>query len=491
MKKSLALFLAMLMLLSTALFACSQPGDVTTDTTAAPDTTQAPSDIPDVTDTTVPEETKLVANIPDVKYDYTFNIANGFHNQTKYTTNAIAPHEQTGDVISDAMQRRTLIVEEKLGITIADLDISQSQMKTVLGANSAEFDLMTVDLSGVRTFINAGYVLDFNELPGIDLDMPWWDQNAKEKLSVQGKLYHTFSDFLITHLDNSRALFFNKQMAEDLELGNLYDVARSGNWTLDKMREYGMKAVNDVNGDQTMDAQDRYGMLCWNSATSFYEIYLTASDAEIMKKGDNGIPYFYCYDENFQTVCERLLGIFNTDNFTRLDENGLKMFMEGNGLFLSYTLLAAKELRAMTTDYGVLPFPKYDESQESYWHVSPNPHALMVPVHVDQERTGVILEALAYYSSPIYAGNNSVPYAYFDNAVKVRATRDADSFEMLDLIRNTISYIIKFDDSPLTSSIYTCFTQGQNLFSSLIAKLKKTADTKLATAFENMGVVVE
>ncbi|MBQ8398212.1 MAG: extracellular solute-binding protein [Clostridia bacterium] len=492
MKKTLAMLLALLMLSSTALFACGDAdAGQSTDTTAAPTVTTAAD--PNSTDTTVPEETKLVANIPEGTNfgGYTFNIANGFHNATKYTTNAIAPTELTGDVINDAMYKRTVAVEDKLGIDVVDLDISQSKMKTNLQAGAAEFDLMTVDLSGVRGFINSGYMLDFNTLPGIDLSMPWWDQNAQDKLSVDGKLFHTFSDFLITQLDNGRALYFNRELHKDLGLEDIYTLVREGTWTLDKLREMGLQAVSDLDGNQTMDANDRYGMICWN-ATSFYEIYLTSSDAEIMKQGSDGIPYFYCYDEAFYDVCQRLLDVFNTDSFTILDgDQSINYFMEGRGLFCSWTLYGATRMREMQQDFGIVPFPKYDVEQESYWHVSPNPHALMVPNHVDQERTGIILEALAYYSSNSYAGNSSVTYAYFDNAVKVRATRDAESYEMLDIIKNTISYIIKFDDSPMTTAIYGCFGAGQNQFASMIARTKKVADKYLATAFANMGVTVD
>lgn len=138
-----------------------------------------------------------MANIPEGTNfkGYVFNIANGFHNATKYTTNAIAPEEVTGDTLNDAIYKRTMLVEDKLNLDIVDANITQAQMKTMLQAGSADFDLMTVDLSGVRSFINIGVVLDFNELPNIDLSMPWWDQNAQEKLSVDGKLYHTFFRF--------------------------------------------------------------------------------------------------------------------------------------------------------------------------------------------------------------------------------------------------------------------------------------------------------
>ena len=104
MKKTIALLLALLMLSTTALVACGDAdAGKTADTTAAPAVTTASSD--GSAETTLPEETKLVANIPaDTNFNgYHFNIANGFYTATKYTTNAIAPTEVTDVALDSAI----------------------------------------------------------------------------------------------------------------------------------------------------------------------------------------------------------------------------------------------------------------------------------------------------------------------------------------------------------------------------------------------------
>ncbi len=484
--RRLAAWLAALILLPT-LAACGDAG-TSADTTAPAVTTAPPSDAD------APEETKLVANIPEgTNFEgYVFNIANGFHNATKYTTNAIAPDETTGDVLNDAIYRRTLTVEEKLGIDIVDLDITQAKAKTFLQAADTSFDLMTVDLAGTRTFFNENLVLDFNEMPGIDLSMPWWDQNAQEKLSIDGKLWYALSDFLITYLDNSRGVYFNKQLFEDLQLEDPYALVREGKWTLSKLYEMGTQAISDLDGNQVMNDQDRYAMTAFANPAQLYEAFLTASESEIMQQGANGIPYFYCYEDRFLDVAEQLLAVFNSDDFTYYPPaDSITIFMENRSLFLTWTLYAATQLRAMDTDFGILPLPKYDESQADYWCVCPQPHTLMIPLHVDQARTGIILEAMAYYSSPYYNGEESVIYSYFEKAVKGKTTRDAESLEMLDIIKNSISYLIKLDDSAMTNAINTAFKNGQNQFASIIAKTRKAADNTLAKVYESMGVTVD
>ena len=82
-------------------------------------------------------------------------------------------------------------------------------------------------------------------------------------------------------------------------------------------------------------------------------------------------------------------------------------------------------------------------------------------------------------------------YAYYEKAVKGKTTRDAESLEMLDIIKNSISYLIKLDDSAMTNAISTAFKNGQNQFATIIAKTKKAADKTLANVYASMGVVVE
>ncbi len=478
-KRVFSAVILVLLLVMTACTNVPNPEDETT----TPKGSQAESP-----EETTASETRLEADIPDgTDFDnYEFIIANSFYNATKYTTNAIDPGSIIGDVLNDAIYTRTITVEDLLSIDIVDLPYTVNDMRVDINAGDVTFDLMTVDLSNVRNFINLGAVIDFYNLDGIDLDMPWWDQNAQEKLSVNGKLFYTLSDFLITGLDNGRAIYFNKKLLKDLDLDNPYELVKDNEWTLDKMREMGMEAVSDLNGDGKFDENDRYGMLCWN-ATSFYEVYLTSSDAEIMKQGNDNIPYFHCLEAGFVDVFTKLLDVFSKDNMTFL-KNDLNLFMGDHALFTTWTLYGATRLREMDTDFGILPPPKYDSAQDSYWSVSPNPHTLMVPEATkDTLRTGIILEALAYYSSPSYSDKTVIP-SYFELAVKGKTTRDQESLEMLDIIKNSISYIIKLDDTGMTSAIYAAFGSNNYNITSIVKVFEKPARTALDKIFKTMGV---
>lgn len=88
-------------------------------------------------------------------------------------------------------------------------------------------------------------------------------------------------------------------------------------------------------------------------------------------------------------------------------------------------------LRKMDDDFGIIPNPKYDESQETHYpEISSAAPLAAVPLSVsDAERAAVVLSALSCKS-----WLDVVP-VYFEQTVSSKQLRDADSIEMLNLIK--------------------------------------------------------
>ena len=262
----------------------------------------------------------------------------------------------TGDVYSDSLYQRCMDTEDRLGITIEVTDGTLSQIKTSVAAADDFADLTFADLSNVMSLVLENYCIDFYEIPNISLDKVWWDQNAEEKLSFEGKLFYTFNDSITTQTDNCRTIYFNKEMADDLQLPDLYDMVRNGTWTFDKLEEYALMAVSDLNGDTRFDGNDRYGIVNWG-VTGLGEALLTGADCEIVMQGDDGVPYFNCFTERFNTVYTRILDIMNNGNLFYVG-NAVNMLKSGQALFIVDSLGSAPNLRDTDVDFGILPIPK-------------------------------------------------------------------------------------------------------------------------------------
>ena len=72
-------------------------------------------------------------------------------------------------------------------------------------------------------------------------------------------LTNTLSDFMITHRDGTVAMFFNKKLAENYQLEDLYETVRNGKWTLDKFAECTKNVAVDLDEDRKMTDIDMYG----------------------------------------------------------------------------------------------------------------------------------------------------------------------------------------------------------------------------------------
>ena len=143
-------------------------------------------------------------------------------------------------------------------------------------------------------------------------------------------------------------------------------------------------------------------------------------------------------------MIDKINDIFNRDNFTYYKvkswQQAEEMFANNQGLFYGEIVTHIINLRYMETNFGILPTPKYDESQDKYCtHIASNGTALTMPnILPDEERTGNIIEALGYY------GQKYLTPAFNEVALVSKYSRDDESAEMLDIIWGSVRYDIGY-----------------------------------------------
>jgi hypothetical protein len=132
-------------------------------------------------------------------------------------------------------------------------------------------------------------------------------------------------------------------------------------------------------------------------------------------------------------------------------------------------------LRNMDTDFGIIPYPKFDEAQEKYGHYVDGHATLMaVPITVSNpEKDGVIIEALSYDSY-----KNLLPI-YYDTIITTKFTRDEESAAMLDIIYNSrvFDFAYVYDNWNLAFAFSNMLDAKNANFASFYEK-KENAETK-------------
>ncbi len=473
MLKRLFAFISALLVLS-MLASCGEAAG-----TPGQETSPAGTEPPE-TETAETVTTERVPDLPKETYDgREFVLFNTFFGDGKYVNSELYPESLDGEALNDALYERCQTVEGQYAVQITDLHGTVAQAKKSIAAGDDAFGVTFATLTDIMGCVTAGYAVDLETMPYIDLSAPWWDQNARTKLSFGGKLYYTFSDLIFLQLDNCRAFYFNKKIIEDFGLENPYDIVRDYRWTIDKMTEMGLQVVEDIDGDGSMGKGDRYGVMSWG-VTGLYEALLTGGDAEIVKQGDDGIPYFYCYTERFVNVYTKILDTMGQNDIFYI--GGIEKFMQDEVLFNCNALNNTVNQRTMDTDFGILPVPMYEESQQEYRNVSPNAHALYVPTTVaDRDFTGIMLEALSYES------HKTVYPAYYEIMLKGKSARDNESEEMLDLIRSSVSYVIKIIGTSFSDGLYTQMGKNNYDIQSFIEQNREKNETTLADVIAEFG----
>ena len=447
--KKIAIYaLALVALSILALFAAGC-GDKTPDDTATRETTDA--DASDTENTVSEKPEKYTADyLPEKDYGgYEFRMVTS---KIMYDLTIYADiEEETGDTVNDAIYKRNRLIEERYNIRFKQIDVADlggllSKFKKSVMAASDDFDLcMLISREAWATALT-GSIVPVGKLPYLDIAQPWYSKDVNSEISIGGKLYFAYSDECLNMFEQTLSVLFNKQMTIDLDLGNMYGLIKGNRWTIDEFFALAKTAVADLDGNGEMTDTDRYGIL--SQADMLFPCFWVCSGIKTVSKDQGDFLVFTGNSEKLFTVLdkahnnlfggEKLLfeGFFDKITSYKAEPGQMiarqvsKLQFEANlGLFYVACIGMIPALRAMETDFGVLPFPKYDSAQERYYSRVIDGWINCVPATApDLERTSIVMESLAVESK-----NITIP-AYFETALRTKYARDDESQEMLDII---------------------------------------------------------
>lgn len=397
--------------------------------------------------------------------------------------------EETGDVINDAVYHRNLNVEDELKIKLkydvraghgGDYGNWISTLNASIMAGDNAYQLAGgygYRLTGDS--LNDSY-MNLKDNPYIDFTKPWWPSNIIEASDLGGRMTVAFGNIDPSYYNTTYDVCFNKQIAEDLKFDDIYTIVKDGKWTLDKLIEYSKLAAADLDGDTKMTDADRYGLICDNNMC--VDAFINSCDIKITEKDSNGVPSLIGLTERYTNLYDKLYDFLKTSDSAYLcddmDNVNVKLFMSGKSMFFASRFRDIHTLRSMDDDFGVVPYPKYDEAQEEYYTYNAigNSTSFIAPVTADEELTGCLLEALAYH------GYKEILPEYYERALKGKGTRDDSSAEMLDIIFNNVKYdftqiySFNFGDQKAPSMALRMSLKNSNPISSLWASNQNIYD---------------
>jgi len=405
-------------------------------------------------------EAKILPNLPESDFNgYVFTVL--AHREASDDWLTPVPREITVEVqdaedpINDAVFRRNEVLKTKYNIDfkiVADADNAEATvLKKTVNAGDATYDAVIMFNNNVPTIVSGGLLTNVANLPYIDLEKPWWDP-AVNSMSIDHKQFLLGGDILILDNEATNALVFNKDLMANLGMELPYNTVKEGKWTMEAMDAMVRGASSDLNGDGVMTPKDdRWGFVCYRDTL---HALLVSGGGALAVKDENDIPHMDITSQRNLAVIEKAMNIMYNKQDVLNIQSDIKdggtnssnwlaayhaAFVESRALFMWVRMRVVEKFRGMDANFGIIPLPKFDETQEKYCSVV-NPYTgvlLGVPKSAgDLERDSIILEAMAAES------RYTLQPAYYDVVLQRKFTRDEESSEMLDIIFSNRVYDI-------------------------------------------------
>ena len=432
------------------------------------------------------ESTSYLDSLPKEDLsDYTFRVIgqSTTERQNFYT------EEKDGDVINDAIHKRDNLVSERLGvafdfITLLDrMEVATNVRNTVLADEPAYDMAITAMSSGINTMISAGVLYDLGDIPYLTLDGGLWDKSIHDNMTFDGKQYFTTGVISSQFIQSPVACLFNKKLTEEYNIGDVYQTVLDGKWTIDLLSKIMKDTSHDLDGNGTMDVNDFYGF----ALDGVFGNVLYASAGYNPITVTDGKFSVNLADSQMMTIIDKCAGIFGdpdiTYHNTKSDGSSLLVFREGRSLFVTGDMLDVQKFRDMKDDFGIIPTPKFDESQEHYITTCTTwlPTGIAVPKNCENvDKIGLVMETMAAISEEIL-----VP-AVYEVTLNGKVSRDDTSSIMLDLIFESPSYdfITAFDFGGSGSELRKAVLGWSDNWASTWAGMKNTVENEINSIVE-------
>jgi hypothetical protein len=349
--------------------------------------------------------------------------------------------EDDGDSINSSIYYRNLAVEDRLGITFNWIgekgDYGQRKEFNNMIASDLSGDCVYDIVSAYSTTIamaaTYGYALDLMEhADKLALDMPWWGADLTDMATINDKLYFATGDISTNYLLRMYGTFFNKELIENNNLDNPYDLVDSGDWTVDKF----ISLASTMSGSAATGGDVIYGFV--HDAITVEALFY-GSDLCFVDKNSDDMPKLSdtWSGDRAQTLVEKVAAYCQTASVLGDSKKDEDTFTSGASLFIIYPLdFAMNYLPGSGIEFGIAPIPKYDKDQQNYSTTLNYKYSLyMISAGTDiPEIAAYTLEALASSSYRTVTPN------LYEVAMKIRYTTDSTSQRMIDHIRDGVSF---------------------------------------------------
>ena len=364
--------------------------------------------------------------------------------------------ESNGSIMDEAVYTRQERIKRYLGVEMvrlvdSSLDLAWqtyiSVLTTAVMNKDGSLDAMLSHYDGgIPALLTEGYLKDFSDIEGIDLEAEYWNLEFMEAIELKGHQYLGFGDCNILYVF---LVSFNKEMYEQYSDAaafggkNFYDIVRDYEWTFDKMISISNLVYVDSTGDgKTKDDTFGFSAAMWEPSRAF----IKAIGINIMEQDQSGSYKVVIQEENNANKVNDLIN--KIKDFAKSDNAWLEYAWDDTGIMLTtgrtlmsiYDTMHIPEYLQYEIDFGILPLPMYDTMQKDtcgYQTLNYGGY-ICVPVWVkDEQMVAETLEMYNFYSE-------SVKITFYEKLLGKQVADVPDDAQMFDIIWDSVSSDVGF-----------------------------------------------
>jgi hypothetical protein len=387
--------------------------------------------------------------------------------------------EMDGSIVDKAVYKSVSAVEERFDVDITAYTVTNHQViKNGITTQDGSFDFAFMHDTTASGYSLENLFVNLYSLESLDFSKPWWPAPSIKALTFQDKMYLGSSTMSYLGLGQTFLIYFNKTTFEDNSIEYPYEMAFKGEWYMEDMLEIGEVFYTDTQENEIKDAEDIYGFI---ATDQFYGWFESFGIEMVKKEGDELILNAHCQeaydliDYAYEMIVDKEMGYVDAEVVVN------EMFARGQSAFIYGKLRVAYDVfRLQDINYGILPVPKLNEDQETYYSAYTDRYFVVPSRSVsgkDAQDIGFILEALSA------EGYRTIYPAYYDISMQGRYSKDEESKKILTMLHplRVIDFAYAYTGGQCFSrSLYTLITEKQSKdYASLLGNGTDAANNKL------------
>lgn len=317
-----------------------------------------------------------------------------------------------GVEINTQVMKRKNAVETEYGVTLNYIDVGGAQMQTRLrtAAGNTEIAGETIHVAMPRVLETQSIVIDesvynLNGSKFIDFDASYYNKEALETYTLGDKTFFLGGDISFLDEHTSHVIFYNlKIAAENQAFPDVFDLALSGQWTIDTLYTLSSAVSEDVDGIDGQSDADKYGFGTRGLA-AFYQ-YFGVYQVSKKSNADSEEYYLSIRDDKVSSIIQEMIKASKNPTYIRTTWAGygtMQAAFEDNRLLFYHEVIQKLDYFGQKPELqvGVLPFPKLNAQQERYYSPSASQATLIcIPRATDdREMSEAFVEILSKSAS--------------------------------------------------------------------------------------------